>query len=170
MAIHALKYEDQPKLARPLARYLCTIFARPPWTALQIDAVIPAPLHAQRLAARGYNQATLLAQHFCDATSLPLQTDWVDRVEETRPQVGLNRAQRRVNVADAFRATPAVRAQTLLIIDDVFTTGATMMACAGAARGAGARAVYGMALALPANTHSASRAVQTLEGDQPHLG
>ena len=64
----------------------------------------------------------------------------------------MNRAERRANVAGAFAAAPAVRGQSLLIIDDVFTTGATMMACAEAARAAGARTVYGLALTLPATT------------------
>jgi len=153
-AIHALKYEGQPALADPLARYLCAVFSRPPWVALHadIDAVIPAPLHARRKAERGYNQATLLARHLCLATGLPLQTGWLQRTEFTRPQVGLNAQERRANVADAFTAGPHVRGKTLLLIDDVYTTGATMTACALAARKAGACAVYGLALALPAKT------------------
>lgn len=150
-AIHALKYEGQPALADPLARYLCAVFSRPPWTDLhtEIDAVVPAPLHTQRKTERGYNQATLLARHLSRATGFPLQTGLLQRTEFTRPQVGLNAQERRANVADAFTASPLVHGKTLLLIDDVYTTGATMTACALAARKAGASAVYGLALALP---------------------
>lgn len=150
-AIHALKYKGRTELARPLARYLLATLSNPPWPEIlpQIDAVIPAPLHARRQAERGYNQASLLAGPLCQWTALPLRTDWLQRVQMTRPQVGLNARERRVNVADAFRASPAVRGKTLLLIDDVYTTGATMTACAAAAKAAGARAVYGLALAQP---------------------
>ena len=86
---------------------------------------------------------------------------FLQRRRKTRQQVGLNRQERRANVADAFTATLAVRDQSLLIIDDVFTTGATMMACAEAARAAGAGAVYGMTLALPANTATSGSGKQS---------
>ncbi len=152
-AIHALKYEGRTELAQPLARYLLATLAIPPWPAIlpRIDAVIPAPLHARRRAERGYNQATLLARPLCRWMGLPLHTDWLQRTQMTRPQVGLNAHERRANVADAFRASPAVCGKTLLLIDDVYTTGATMTACAAAAKAAGARLVYGLALAQPAS-------------------
>jgi len=155
-AIHALKYEGRTELARPLARYLFAVLDSPPWPHLlpRIDAVVPAPLHARRRAERGYNQATLLARPLCQWTGLPLRTDWLQRTQMTRPQVGLNARERRANVADAFRASPAVRDKTLLLIDDVYTTGATMTACAAAAKKAGARAVYGLALAQPVRSAS----------------
>lgn len=154
-AIHALKYEDRPELAVSLARYLVAVFAQPPWDALaaSLDAVTPVPLHAQRLAERGYNQSERLAAAFCAATGLALEPDWLARSRETRQQVGLDAAQRQVNVAGAFVASPAVAGRTLLLIDDVFTTGATLRACAAAALDQGARAVYGLTLAMPAHIH-----------------
>ena len=158
-AIHAFKYENQPELAPLLARYLVATFARPPWSnlgsnrgpgfAAPITAVAPVPLHAQRLAARGYNQAELLAQHFCRAVGLPLQPEWLTRIRETRQQVGLGPRERQNNVDQAFVASPDVAGSCLLLIDDVYTTGATLRACAVAARAAGACAVYGLTLAQP---------------------
>lgn len=152
-AIHALKYEHQPELAGPLARYLVAVFAKPPWTVLPVplDAVTPVPLHAQRRIERGYNQSELLAAAFCAATGLALQPSWLIRSRETRPQVGLDAAQRQINVAGAFAASPAVAGRTLLLIDDVFTTGATLRTCAAVALDQGAAAVYGLTLAMPAH-------------------
>jgi ComF family protein len=155
-AIHRLKYENSPELGEVLARYLVAAFARPEWRALPapIDAVAPIPLHRQRLAERGYNQSALLAAGLARASGLPVFPEWLERHRETRAQVGLNAEERRLNVADAFRANPAVAGKRLLLVDDVFTTGATMAACAHAALAAGASAVYGLALAVPPRARS----------------
>jgi ComF family protein len=153
-AIHAFKYEKphpRPELAAPLARYLVAVFAEPPWNRLAaaIDAVVPVPLHAERLAERGYNQSELLAAAFSLRVGLPCQPGWLARTRATRQQVGLGPAERQTNVAGAFAAAPAVAGRTLLLVDDVNTTGATLRACAAAAQAAGARTVYGLTLAAP---------------------
>lgn len=150
-AIHALKYEDRPELAGPLARYLTASFATQSWRPYRatIDAIVAVPLHAERLAERGYNQSELLATAFGQASGLPCRPDWISRHASTRPQVGLSAEERRANVAQAFAADAAVAGRTLLLIDDVYTTGSTLNACAAAAREAGARAVFALALAIP---------------------
>ena len=151
-AIHALKYENRPELAQPLARYLVAVFQAAPWDGLPqpIDAVVPVPLHAQRREERGYNQSELLASELCRVTGLPLEPAWLERTQATRQQVGLNAAERRQNVAGAFAAAGSVRGHVLLLVDDVYTTGATLDACAEAATAAGARAAYALTLAIPA--------------------
>lgn len=153
-AIHALKYGDRPQLAQPLGRYLIAAFQREPWLSLstRIDAVVPAPLHADRLEERGYNQSELLSAVLCDSVGFPLKPDWLRRVRATRQQVGLNPAERMQNVAGAFQASHEVTNQTLLVVDDVYTTGATLQACAAAAHAGGAREVFALALAIPAHT------------------
>ena len=150
-AIHALKYEAQPELAPLLARYLIAAYANAPWSNLaqDITAVVPVPLHPQRMEERGYNQSELLAESFCAVVQLPLQVTWLERIRETRQQVGLGPGERYANVAGAFCATADVAGQQLLLIDDVYTTGATLRACAAAALAAGATAVYGLTLAQP---------------------
>lgn len=150
-AIHALKYSGQPELAPLLARYLIAVALQPPWLDIlpTIDGVIPVPLHAQRLAERGYNQSALLAAALAQHRGLVLTESWLRRERETRSQVGLNGAERRQNVAGAFRADPAVAGKRLLLVDDVFTTGTTLTECAQALRLAGAAAVYGLALSTP---------------------
>jgi competence protein ComFC len=153
-AIHAFKYQDRPHLAQPLGRYLVAAFQREPWLSLSpaIDAVVPAPLHADRLRERGYNQSELLAAVLCRACGLALEPVWIQRVRATRQQVGLSPAERKHNVAGAFVADPAVRGRTLLVVDDVYTTGATLESCADAALASGARTVYALTLAIPART------------------
>ncbi len=153
-AIHALKYERQPELAAPLARYLVAVAQQPPWLEIlpYINAVIPVPLHAQRLAERGYNQSALLAGEFSERVGLKMAESWLRRARQTRSQVGLNAAERQQNVADAFLADSVAAGKRLLLIDDVFTTGSTLAACAQALRQAGAAAVYGLVLSTPAPT------------------
>lgn len=150
--IHALKYEGRRELGAPLARYLAAGFAAPEWQAVArgVDAVVPVPIHAERLRERGYNQSELIARPFAAVVGLAVEAEWLTRTRHTRQQVGLNAVERQVNVRDAFAAAPAVRGAALLLVDDVCTTGATMHACAAAAFAAGARAVYALALARPA--------------------
>ncbi len=161
-SIHALKYENRRELADPLARYLVAAFIEPAPVSAGItskgemasrigplDGVLPVPLHQERLVERGYNQSELLAQAFCVRLQLPLRTAWLTRQRATHSQVGLNAVARRTNVDDAFLANSAVQGKRLLLIDDVYTTGATMQACATALAQAGAAAVYGLALACP---------------------
>lgn len=150
-AIHALKYERRSELATALARYLVVVTVESSWrlTYLNVDGVIPVPLHRQRYQQRGYNQAALLAESFCDTLALPLRDTWLSRERSTQSQVGLSAIERQQNVSQAFVAASDVRDKRLLLIDDVYTTGATLQACARALQDAGATAVYGLALACP---------------------
>jgi ComF family protein len=149
--IHLLKYEGRRDLAPLLARYLVAALDQPDWREIipRLDAVAPVPLHGERLRERGYNQAELLAQALCERRRLPLRVDLVQRSKLTRSQVGLNRAERKENVKDAFTASTDCQGLHVLLIDDVYTTGATLCACAAALLKAGAVAVYALALAIP---------------------
>ncbi|MCS6828047.1 MAG: ComF family protein [Caldilinea sp.] len=149
--IHLLKYEGRRDLAPLLARYLVAALDRPDWSEilLRLNAVAPVPLHDERRRERGYNQAELLAQALCERRRLPLRTDLLQRSKLTRSQVGLNRAERQENVQDAFTAVSTCRGLSVLLIDDVYTTGATLCACASALLKMGAAAVYALTLAIP---------------------
>jgi len=153
--IHHLKYENRPQLAPLLARYLTATVAQASWRSVrtQIDGVVPVPLHRERLTERGYNQAELLAAAFCQQMRLPLYTDWIERERPTRSQVGLSAWDRQANVDNAFVAHHQVAHKVILLVDDVYTTGATLRACAAAALAVGATAVYGLALAAPVQIH-----------------
>ena len=128
-AIHGFKYQSRTSLAQDLGKLLCAsiIAAEVPPCA----AVVPVPLHPKREAVRGFNQATLLAQEVSGTLHVPAMKDGIARVVDTPPQVGLSRPQRLRNVAGAFSARPGAYSRGgVLLIDDVATTGATLVTCA----------------------------------------
>jgi len=148
-AIHALKYESDrstaERLALPLGRRMTAVFARLRWT---IDIVVPVPLHTSRLRERGYNQSMLLGVHVAHQFDLPIVPDAIIRLRSTASQVGRSSAERAHALKNAFTAQPQlVYGKTILLIDDVCTTGATLRACAQAALNAGARQVNSLTLA-----------------------
>lgn len=149
-AIHALKYDGQQRLAEPLGRLLARAV---PHYGLHVDVIISLPLHPQRLRARGYNQAALLARVCATYLKVPYLDNLVMRQRVTRPQVGLTFHERQQNVVGAFALDPAARTllsgQRVLLIDDVSTTGATLEACAAPLYAAGAQQVWGLVLARP---------------------
>jgi ComF family protein len=147
-AIVRFKYQSRGDLARPLSALL--LRAVPHFQNLEIDLVIPVPLHPSRLAERGFNQAALLARPMARALGVPFLACGLDRTRDTARQATLDRALRLENVAAAFvaRAPKKVSARKILLVDDVRTTGATLRACAAALRKAGASRVYDTALAV----------------------
>ncbi|HPU00393.1 MAG TPA: ComF family protein [Bacillota bacterium] len=126
--LHRLKFEQKRSLARPLGRWLGELVARE--TAWEPELVIPVPLHRRRLAERGYNQALLLARFAAQALQLPLRPLLV-KPKPTLPQSSLSYQQRRENVRGAFayrgKPLPGKRA---LLVDDIYSTGATMQEAA----------------------------------------
>ena len=152
--IHLLKYEGRPDLAPDLARYLAANFGGPEWHALvsAFDAIVPVPLHADRLRQRGYDQAALLAEGLSVRTRIPLRQDLVARIKFTRAQVGLNAAERHANVQDAFAVADSCAGLHILLIDDVYTTGATLAACAQTLHDNGSALVCALTLAQPSHT------------------
>ena len=144
-AIHRFKYSNLRPLAAPLAKLAMEYLNhhRPP-----VQALVPVPLHAGRLRERGYNQAALLARQMGDATGLPVVDGALLRVKSTVPQVGLSADRRRHNVEGAFQCGGAgLKGKSVLLVDDVCTTGATLEACSIALRHAGAERVWALVLA-----------------------
>lgn len=146
-AVHRFKYEDHPELARPLGRLLARGAAN--WLSGRDDAALcPLPLHAGRFRSRRYDQAWLLAAELSRVTGLPLARGALTRIRATERQVGRDETAREANVHGAFRAeAPRVNDRRLILVDDVFTTGATARAAALALTQAGAARVEVLTLA-----------------------
>jgi ComF family protein len=116
--------------------------------SLEIDAIVPVPLHARRLRERGFNQSALLARELGRHLGRPVVEDVLVRTKVTVPQVGLNAEQRHSNVSDAFRCQSRhLAGQQVLLVDDVCTTGATLEAACVALRQGGAASVWAYTLA-----------------------
>jgi competence protein ComFC len=144
-AIHDLKYRRNVALGDVLARHLVKYVTTLDW---QVDMVVPVPLGRQRMKERGYNQAGLLAKPVSFYQHWDYSPQVLLRIRETRTQVGLSEMERRQNMTGAFRADPArVSGKVVLLMDDVATTGATLVACSKALGDAGAKAVYALTLA-----------------------
>jgi ComF family protein len=128
----------------------------------QVDLLIPVPLGADRLRQRGYNQAGLISWPLSLALGIRHAPGALKRTRETASQVGLSRQERQENVRAAFAATPAwVRGRSVLLLDDVATTGATLSSCAEALFAAGARGVF--ALTVSRAIHGRNDATTTAD-------
>lgn len=146
-AIHHFKYRSRTSLARELGALLSETLTEagvPPCAA-----IVPVPLHPKREAARGFNQASLLAQEVSGSLHVPVLRDGMARTVDTPPQVGLSREQRLRNVAGAFSVhRGAFSHGGMLLVDDVATTGATLVTCADRlAQDGGAPWIWGAVLA-----------------------
>jgi ComF family protein len=151
VAIHQLKYRDRPQLATPLGQALA-VSARTQaadLNGLRFDALLPVPMHPIRRRLRGYNQSERLAKIVATELVLPLWNDALRRTHPTSPQVGLDAAARRTNLQGAFTVLrpEVVAGKTLLLIDDVITTGSSLHECALVLKAAGAQAVFALTLA-----------------------
>jgi len=154
-AIRRFKYHSQIVLAKPLGALMVEVLASSAGRdldAMRVDVVCPVPLHRSRLRERGFNQSELLAQAISQATERPLRS-LLERTRPTLPQVDLPVGSRAQNVRGAFapRLQEVIAGQRVLLIDDLFTTGATLTECARVLRQAGAEEVrvFTLARALP---------------------
>jgi ComF family protein len=154
--IHCFKYKGKIQLARPLGELLLMAFIRF-WDIYSIDMVLPVPLHSARLRQRGFNQASLLIRNwhriadrlFCDLFHIRIADDLLIRTLPTEPQSVLGRNQRAQNIKNAFGldCEEKIIGKKILLIDDVYTTGATANECGRLLLNGGAQKVDVLTLA-----------------------
>jgi ComF family protein len=127
-AISTLKYENQPGIARPLGVWLAKAWLNSPLATSEL-IVVPIPLHVNKQKQRGYNQATLIAKSFCSVTGLKLFPLGLTRQQDTAAQFNLSPQQREQNLEQAFALGKEFCHQrptnSVLLLDDIYTTGAT---------------------------------------------
>lgn len=144
-AILRLKYGNDIGIARHLASYLENVVLSTDW---DFDIVVPIPLSPNKLEERSYNQASRLAKPLAASLDKPFKPETLSRIRETSSQVGLDKQSRLENVRDAFRADSRLaKGYSFLLVDDVYTTGATLESAASELKISGATRVYALTLA-----------------------
>jgi ComF family protein len=143
--VHRFKYQGWRRLAGPLAQLMAERLAV---EGVSASCVVAVPLHPSRLRQRGFNQSELLARELRRQFVLESPRGALHRIRATPPQVGHDRRWRLENVRDAFEwRGQALDGESIFVIDDVATTGATLDACASALRAAGSGPVTGISVA-----------------------
>ena len=153
--LHTLKYRGNMAIGEGFALQMVDFLRSLQWN---IDMIVPMPLGQQRLKERGYNQVAVVAQPLAYFAGLPYAPHALRKSRETRSQVGLDVHQRRENVQNAYQAdSRLVRQKTVLLMDDVATTGSTISSSTEALLSAGAREVYAITIARALSHHSLNR-------------
>lgn len=155
-ALHTLKYRRNiTGFGDALAHQMVGFVRSLNWP---LDGIIPVPLGRRRLKERGYNQVALVARPLAYELRVEYWPDALWKMRETRSQVGLNMEQRRENVSKAYQAQPfTVKQKSILLMDDVATTGSTITACTEALLAAGAQEVYALTIARALSHHDLNR-------------
>ncbi len=156
--IRLLKFSDRPELAGPLAERAYACWRRRRSSLPEVDLLVPVPLPLLRRVRRGYNQSAEVGRRLARLAGLPTASRALARRIGGRLQAGLPASRRAGNVRGAFRPRRAARlaGRSILLLDDVWTTGATLRECARALRRGGARRVVAFSLArVPADFDSA---------------
>lgn len=153
--IHNFKYEPYVKgLAKPLAEILIEHLIRTGKNTDQIwenGILVPVPLDKKKLKNRGYNQSEELAKELSEIIKIPVLTDILIKIKQTKPQMELSKEEREKNLKGAFAVKPAfaseLRRGKVFLVDDVYTTGSTMEECAKILKQSGAETVWGITVA-----------------------
>lgn len=150
--VHALKFHRKPRLAQPMGEAMAAVMRRAlnsddgflPEAWQLPDLFVPVPLHRHTQRLRGYNQADLLAEVVSTSLNIPVRTDLLIQVRPMKPQATLGANERWENVKGAFAVTDptAVQGKTIVVVDDVMTTGATLQEITQILKRAKARRVY----------------------------
>ena len=145
--IHSLKYSDRAKLGLELGLHLGQLIS--PETFGPVDFLTSVPLHRVKYRDRGYNQAEWIGKGVAEIWQIPFTKQILKRNRFTVSQTTLDKEDRKANMANAFNAKGNIENMSIVIVDDVLTTGSTMSACASTLKKAGAVHVYAMTVSAP---------------------
>lgn len=142
------KYKGNEVLSQPLARLAFETLSQD-GIFRGVDGIVPVPLHRKREKMRGFNQSELLARQLSRYCSLPVLSGFLYKIRNTPAQVSLEAQKRETNLKGAFKVRRAdkLKGRSILLVDDVFTTGSTIGECSQALRTAGVREVRALTLA-----------------------
>lgn len=147
-SIYRFKYRGRAEYAAYYAKEAYRMHAKR-IMELHADAIVPVPLHKSRLRKRGYNQAQELAKELSLLTGVPVRNELIKRVKSTKALKTLDVRERQNNLKKAFLIIQNdVKLNTIIVVDDIFTTGATIDAVARAFKGAGVEYVYSLTVAV----------------------
>ncbi|MCG2711452.1 MAG: ComF family protein [Candidatus Omnitrophica bacterium] len=146
--IQLFKYKRKLKIGRNLSKIMLA-FLKKHFTLDSIDLIMAVPLHRSKLKERGFNQAEILAEFIRLNLDIPASFDNLKRVRKTLSQYQLPLGKRQKNMRDAFGCADKVffKNKSILIVDDIFTTGATLNECSRVLKNAGAKKVYTLTIA-----------------------
>lgn len=154
-ALHTMKYRRNIGLGESIASQMVDFLRALQWP---VDVLVPVPLGKNRLKERGYNQVALVARPLAYEIGLEYDPQALWKARQTRSQVGLTISQRRENVQNAYQADSKVlKRKSVILMDDVATTGSTIQACTDALLSAGAREVYAITIARALSHHDLTR-------------
>jgi competence protein ComFC len=149
--MHKFKYEGKVQLSKVIAGIMEERLQN---EDLKTDAIVPVPIHEKKLEARGFNQSYVIARELGERTGLPV-IDCLERTKETKAQYNLDRAQRHLNIVDAFSVRIRYnidKYKSILLLDDIYTTGSTVNECSKVLKRAGAKNIYVITAATGSNT------------------
>lgn len=144
--IHNLKYNYAEDLEVVIKKIISDFCQSNISLFTDYSGVIPVPLHKKRYVERGFNQAEIIAESLATALSIPMNKN-LERIKYTRQQAKLDKKEREENTKEAFVYLSEVVPKSVILVDDVFTTGSTMQACAKALKEKGVEKVIGFTLA-----------------------
>ena len=141
-AMHDFKYAHRRENATFFAEAVCHYLGA--WIlGLNADVIIPIPIHKRRKRHRGYNQAELLAQEVGKRLQIPVDESFLMRIENTKPQKELGRKERKINLENALKIHKnELQYYRVLLIDDIYTTGATLGGAASVLKASGVKEIY----------------------------
>ena len=147
-ALYRFKYRNKRQSGRILARELAMHYTEQirKW---EIEEIIPIPLHISRRRSRGFNQAEVIAGELAAASGIPVRTDVLFRIKKTSPQKSLGKNERQGNLQGAFAVSGSWKVrENVLLVDDIYTAGATVEKAAKMLKKAGAQNVYFLTISI----------------------